>query len=83
MEHRFSVVTALKAFNVITQHGEKSAEGYVLDGITARAEYDGYTVSMTDGRVTLYIYFHNKHKFDFERSDDLDRFMATLERLGE
>ncbi len=83
MEHRFSVVTALKAFNVITQRGEQGAEGYVLDGITARAEYDGYTVSMTDGRVTLYIYFHNRHKFDFERSEDLDRFMVRLNRLSE
>ncbi|MCP8688102.1 DUF3081 family protein [Marinobacterium sedimentorum] len=83
MQHRFSVVTALKAFNVIRQRGEKGAEGYVLDGIAARAEYDGYTVSMTDGRVTLYIYFHNKHKFDFERSDDLDSFMETLKRLSE
>ena len=83
MEHRFSVVTALKAFNRITQRGEKGAEGYVLDGVTARAEYDGYTVSMTDGRVTLYVYFHNKYKFDFERSADLDGFMATLQRLSE
>jgi hypothetical protein len=82
MEHRFNVVRALEAFNLITQRGEKTAEGYELDGVTARAEYDGYTISMTDGRVTLYIYFHNKHKFDFERRDDLDCFIEQLNRLS-
>ncbi len=82
MEHRFDVKNALKVMSVITEQGEQRPEGYVFDGITAREEYDGYTVSMTDGRVTLYIYFHNKYNFEFKRSEDLERFIDHLERLG-
>ncbi len=82
MEAEFNVKNALKVFNVITESGEQGPGGYSHEGITAKAEYDGYTVSMTDGRVTLYIYFHNKHKFEFDRDEDLERFINQLERLG-
>ena len=83
MEHRFNVKNALKVFGLISERGEQVPEGYLHEGITAKAEFDGYTVSMSDVRVTLYIYFHNKHKFEFERNEDLERFINHLERLGQ
>ncbi len=83
MDNKINVPTALKAFEVIIEQGEVQEDGArLLKGITARAEYDGYTVFLSDGRVTLYIYFHNKYQIDYQQRDDFDKFVANLERLA-
>lgn len=83
MDHKLDIPTVLKAYEVIIENGSKTDDGFVLDGVTAQPGHDDYTISLTDGRVKLYVYFHNKYQVDYQRREDFDRFVAELERLAE
>jgi len=78
MEKRLSIKQALNAFAKITKYGQKREEEYHLNGLWASSSFDGYTVVVRDELVTLYVYFHNTHKFDFSKNSHLDAFMKKL-----
>lgn len=83
MDQKINIVSVLRAFEEIIERGEPADEDCrSLEGISARAEYDGYTLFLTDGRVTLYVYFHNKYKVEYKQREDFDKFVAAIERIA-
>ncbi|MBT8139681.1 MAG: DUF3081 domain-containing protein [Gammaproteobacteria bacterium] len=73
-----NIKTALNAFHVIREKGEKTSTGYVYKGITADTDFDGYTIYLKADYVTLTIYFHNKFDVDYANMKELTMFLEKL-----
>lgn len=73
--------TALMAFQIITDNGEKADEGYTLDGLTATSAIDGYTVHLSDGKVTAHVMFHQSIAIDAPDAKAERNFLKRLENL--
>jgi len=71
----------LQVFDKIRQHGEKTDSQYVLQGITAYTDLDGYTLFIEDANVKLRFGFHNQYHFDYETSNQLDMFEKKLRHI--
>lgn len=71
----------LKVFEKIRQHGQTKDAGYLLDGITAYSDFDGYTVFMEDANVKLRFGFHNQYHFDYEKDEHLQQFEKKLKNI--
>jgi hypothetical protein len=50
--------------------------------IALEISYDGYTIIISDPKVTLTLFFHNKVKADYRHAQDLDDFYQRLSRLA-
>ncbi|MCH8552923.1 MAG: DUF3081 domain-containing protein [Natronospirillum sp.] len=73
--------TALLAFQIITDKGEKAEEGFSLDGLTATSAIDGYTVQLTDGTVSVTVMFHHSIAFDTPSNRATKHFLSRVEKL--
>lgn len=73
--------TALLAFQIITDKGEKAEEGYTLDGVTATSDIDGYTLQLSNGVVTAHVMFHHSISIDTPDNRATKNFMSRVERL--
>lgn len=82
-DQRFEVHQALRVFAIVTQYGEKKDGLYSLDGLTASGSEDGYTVQMTNGTVTLSIFFHNTYDVKFDTDHELEQFQRLLNEIDE
>ncbi|MFT6897268.1 MAG: hypothetical protein ACJA13_001674 [Paraglaciecola sp.] len=71
----------LKVFEKIRQNGETKGEGYLLGGITAFSDFDGYTVFMEDANVKLRFGFHNQYHLDYEKDEHLQQFEKKLKNI--
>jgi len=78
MQNRLNIHQMLKTFHKIVEHGHKSGHQYRLNGVTASSDLDGYTVYLSDDKVTLTIFFHNK--YDLSAGNKFDE-MAFFEKL--
>lgn len=72
----------LSVFEKIRQHGEKSGDTYILDGVKAYTDLDGYTVYLEDAFVSLRFGFHNQYHFDYEKSEHLEKFELKLKAIS-
>lgn len=73
--------SALLAFQIITDKGEKAEEGYRLDGLTATSDIDGYTVQVSDGIVTAHAMFHQSLAIDTPNNRATKNFLSRVEQL--
>lgn len=80
-EHRVDTHKALLAFEIIRTQGTKQSGEYHYKGFTASADFDGYTVYISDSTTTLTIFFHNKYDVKFSSVDALEGFLGRLYAL--
>ncbi len=78
---KMDIRVALSVFDKVTTKGERQGESFFLDGLYATPSFDGYTVTLTDEKVTLDIQFHNKFNLDYDTKKSLDEFMLKLDRI--
>lgn len=71
----------LEAFEKIRQHGKKEQEQYLLNGVIAYTDFDGYTVYLEDAKVKLSFGFHNQYHFDYDSSSDFEAFEKKLKQI--
>lgn len=90
MKNELDVQRILLLYNKIVKYGEKPSHNdssqrlipeYKLGGLTAISDFEGYTLEITDGRVTLSLLFHNKYQFDYPDEAALDNFMGRLDEV--
>ena len=86
-EHKIDVQLALRAYQRVREQGEQvsadaGAEAWRLDSLTVSSDFDGYTVSITDGAVTLQILFHSRIKLASPSGRALENFIARLQRAA-
>lgn len=80
---KIEVKMALSVFDKIRSKGEKQEDAYCYGGLTASSDFDGYTVTLADEKVTLYIYFHNSFKVEYDSTKYFDEFMLKMQRINE
>lgn len=78
VDHRL----VLKVYQRLMETGEPDNGGRTLHGLHACADHDGYTVSVSDGTVTVRALFHNKLAIEAPSGRALEAFVRRLERLG-
>ena len=81
MEKHFDVKLGLSVFQYIISNGERSQDEYLLDGIYAWSDFDGYNLKLRDEKVVLWIRFHNACKFEYRKKFDLQQFIEKLEKI--
>lgn len=78
MENKLDKKQALRVFYKIAENGQKVGEEYRFHDLYASSDIDGYTVTIRDDAVTLYMFFHNTYKFEFKRKIQLEQFMDKI-----
>ncbi len=73
----------LIVFEKIREHGKKDNEQYLLDGIKAYTDFDGYTLFIEDALVKLSFGFHNQYHFDYESRAHFTAFEKKLKAIDE
>ena len=71
----------LGVFEKIRQHGETVNRQYLLEGITAYNDHDGYTLFIEDSLVKLRFGFHNQYIFDYAKEDHKAAFEKKLQYI--
>ncbi len=83
-DRKVDITLALRAYQSVLDHGERIEEGFMYKGLRASTDFDGYTVTLSDGTISLQIYFHNR--FAIEPNNNgraVDRFLALLQRVAD
>jgi hypothetical protein len=92
LNQKIKVRDALKAFELVRLHGEKEdqtpeqgaaqmSDSYRLYGLTVSSDYDGYNIVLSDARVRLHIFFHNKFECKYDSASALDAFISKIESV--
>jgi hypothetical protein len=72
----------LSTFEKIRQHGKKDDGKYLLEGVIAYTDFDGYTIYLEDAQVKLSFGFHNQYHFDYESNDHFASFEKKLQSIA-
>ena len=78
---KLDIKVALSVFDKVISKGERKEDGFFLDGLYAIPSFDGYTVILSDGKVSLSIQFHNKFDLAYDSKKALSEFLLKLDRL--
>jgi len=78
METKPDIKQALRVFSIITTKGKATDNAHRFNGITARSDFDGYTVSLSNDMATLTIFFHNRFSFEYTNNKERDLFLEKL-----
>ncbi len=81
MEHKIDPQKALMVFDKITRYGEKAGDLFHMNGLSACQSFDGYSVTLSDGKVSLTINFHNTFHLDAPNSIALDNFIELMDKI--
>lgn len=81
VETAFDIKQILRVYQKIVDNGQKVDDAYRFAGVSAESDYDGYTLMLFDEAVSLHIFFHNSHKFEYKRSVDLEAFMEKIKHI--
>ncbi len=80
---KLDIRVALSVFDKVISKGEKQGEAFILEGLYATPSFDGYTITLSDEKVTLTIQFHNKFTVEHSSKKSLDEFMLKLDRIDQ
>ena len=81
MEKRIDIRQALRVFDKVMSHGEKTSDGRRLNNIIADSDFDGYTVYLRSNNVMLAIFFHNTFHLNYDKKEELDIFFRALNEI--
>ena len=81
MNEKVNIKSALRVFNTIITNGRHSGDEYVLNGLTAHTDFDGYTVTIRNDYVRLDILFHNKISFTYSNTKEKTLFLEKIHTM--
>ena len=83
MKDKIDIRTVLRGVACIQVKGTSAAgDGLIYRGLTLHSDYDGYTVVLSNGQVTLTVLFHNKYELNFKNRPALDDFYETVKKIA-
>ncbi len=85
MQNEINTRFILSVYEKIVTKGE-AVEGelegtHQLEGVTAFADFDGYTVYLEDAEVKVRTGFHNTFKVDYDTARALDNFVRKMKHI--
>lgn len=82
-DRKVDVSLALRAYQNILRLGEKDGDGYVFKGLRASTDFDGYTITLSDGVISLRVFFHNRFALEPTKGRAVEQFLLRLKRVAE
>lgn len=82
MKNEYDSRFVLSVFDKICKHGEKNGDRYLLEGLQAFTDHDGYTLFIEDALVKMRFGFHNQYHFDYDKSEHLEQFDKKLQAIS-
>jgi len=82
MTDKIDLKKVLQAFQTIVNNGKKVGSEYVLNGLIASSDVDGYTITIRNEYVILNILFHNKFTVDFPNLKEKTLFFEKIYALS-
>ena len=79
MKNQIESKFVLAVFEKMRQHGDKQQENYILGGLNAFTDFDGYTLFIEDAQVYLHFGFHNQ----YEKEEHFEQFVKKLKAINE
>jgi len=83
MKNEISSKFVLSVFEKMRQHGEKQQEIYVLGGLQAFTDFDGYTLFIEDAQVKLRFGFHNQYDFEYVKDEHFEQFIKKMSVINQ
>lgn len=80
MKNEIESKFVLAVFEKMRQHGEKQHENYILGGLSAFTDFDGYTLFIEDALVKLRFGFHNQYDFEYAKEEHFEQFLKKCRR---
>jgi hypothetical protein len=81
MKNEIDSKFVLSVFEKMRQHGEKQHQNYVLGGLEAFTDFDGYTLFIEDALVKLRFGFHNQYDFKYTKQEHFDQFIKKMSAI--
>ncbi|MFI3246210.1 MAG: DUF3081 family protein [Ferrimonas sp.] len=81
MTERIKVTPALRALQLVTERGTKTAQGYCYQGFIASGSWDDYHVTLSHDNVSLELHFHNSYQLHSPNDAATERFIEALGHL--
>lgn len=78
MQNSIDIKTCLSLFDSVTKHGQEKQGKYILDGVQAWSDMDGYYCYLSYAGVTITLMFHGHYDIQYEHKDQLTKFEDML-----
>jgi hypothetical protein len=78
MKNEIDSKFVLSVFEKMRQQGEKHQDNYVLGGLQAFTDFDGYTLFIEDAQVKLRFGFHNQYDFEYLKEEHFEQFIKKM-----
>jgi hypothetical protein len=83
MKNQIESKFVLAVFEKMRQHGDKQQENYILGGLNAFTDFDGYTLFIEDALVKLRFGFHNQYDFDYAKEEHFEQFIKKMSAIDQ
>lgn len=80
-DHKIETLLVFSVFEKVRTHGKEQADGWVLEGLTARSDADGYNITLEDQHASVSVHFHNTISVNCEKERQLEEFISKLEAI--
>lgn len=80
-EQKIETRLLFSVFEKVRTHGKPHDDGWMLDGLIAKSDVDGYNISLEDSFASVSIHFHNTVSVQCEKERHLDEFLSKIELI--
>ena len=83
LDNKVNVARALRVYQKVVNEGTKQQGQFVWKGLAVGSDLDGYSINLTEGRVSLQIFFHQRFSLEAPNREEASVFLKKLERLDQ
>ena len=81
LDNKVNIARAFRAYQKVVDMGIKEKDQYVFQGVSVWAESDEYTIALSEGKVTLRIFFHQRFSLEAPTRKEASLFLRKLEKI--
>lgn len=81
MRGELDIKIILSVYQKVLAKGDKQGMRTFYKGLFAVSSFDGYTIELTDDKVHLSVFFHNKYKLEARNSFEREEFLKKIIRI--
>ena len=83
LDNKVNVAKALRVYQKVVNEGVKDQGRYVWQGLSVGSDLDGYSINLSEGRVSLQIFFHQRFSLEAPNREEASLFLKKLDRLDQ
>lgn len=83
LDNKVNVAKALRVYQKVVNEGERNQDQFVWKGLSVGSDWDGYSINLSEGRVNLQIFFHQRFSLEAPNRKEASLFLKKLDRLDQ